>query len=86
MFKVNKNVRRRSGVFIINFEHVSHLFLVFLFLILNKQMLAGILLFTSCSLDGKSANQGIMGELKSWFTYLKNRSLLFIRFIYPQPI
>ena len=27
---------RRSGVFIINFEHVSHLFLVFLLLTLNK--------------------------------------------------
>ena len=46
MFKVNdKNTRtkhhwRRSGVFI-NFEHISHLFLVFLLLILNKQMLAG---------------------------------------------
>ena len=27
---------RRSGVFIVNFEHISHLFLVFLFLTLNK--------------------------------------------------
>ena len=27
---------RRSGVFIVNFEHISHLFLVFLLLILNK--------------------------------------------------
>ena len=50
MFKVNnKNTRtkceicskltidtsRRSGVFIVNFEHVSHLFLVFLLLTLN---------------------------------------------------
>ena len=32
----------RSGVFIINFEHLSHLFLVFLLLTLNKQMLAGM--------------------------------------------
>ena len=30
----------RSGVFIINFEYLSHLFLVFLLLTLNKQMLA----------------------------------------------
>ena len=44
MFKVNnKNtVRRRSGVFIINFEHILHLFLVFLLLTLYNQMLARI--------------------------------------------
>ena len=36
MFKVNnKDTSRRSGVFIVNFEHVSHLFLVFLLLTLN---------------------------------------------------
>ena len=28
--------RCRSGVFIVNFEHISHLFLVFLLLTLNK--------------------------------------------------
>ena len=28
--------RRRSGVFIVNFENISHLFLVFLLLTLNK--------------------------------------------------
>ena len=27
---------RRSGVFIVNFEHISHLVLVFLLLTLNK--------------------------------------------------
>ena len=32
----------RSAVYIVNFEHIPHLFLVFLFLILNKYMLAGI--------------------------------------------
>ena len=33
---------RRSGVFIVNFkEHISHLSLVFLFLILNKYFFAG---------------------------------------------
>ena len=32
---------RRSGVFIVNFEHISHLFLVFLLLALNKEMLPG---------------------------------------------
>ena len=29
---------RRSGVFILNFEHISHLVLVFLLLTLNRQM------------------------------------------------
>ena len=33
---------RRSGVFTVNFEHTSHLFLVFLLLTLNNQMLAGL--------------------------------------------
>ena len=31
---------RRSGAFIVNFKHISHLFLQFLLLNLNKQMLA----------------------------------------------
>ena len=31
----------RSGVFIVNFEHISHLVLVFLLLTLNRQMPAG---------------------------------------------
>ena len=33
--------RRRSGVFIANFELISHLFLVLLLLTLNKQILGG---------------------------------------------
>ena len=33
-----------SGVFIVNFKHISHLFLVFLLLTLDKYMLAGLLL------------------------------------------
>ena len=33
---------RRSGVFSFNLEHNSHLFLVFLLLILSKQILAGM--------------------------------------------
>ena len=40
--------RRRSGVFTVNFEHISHLFLVFL-LTLNKQcQLYCVLTSTSC--------------------------------------
>ena len=36
---------RRSDVFIVNFEHISHLFLVFLLSVLNMQMLAGVFIF-----------------------------------------
>ena len=32
----------RSGVFIVSFEHISHLFLVFLLLTLNEEMIAGL--------------------------------------------
>ena len=33
--------QRRSGISIVNFEHISHLALVFLLLILGRQMLFG---------------------------------------------
>ena len=32
---------RRSGAFIVNVEDISHLFLAFILLTLNEQMLAG---------------------------------------------
>ena len=40
MFKVNNKIPegghwRRSGIFIVNFKHISHLVLVFLLLTLN---------------------------------------------------
>ena len=41
MFKINNKDRRRSGIFIVNFEHISHLILVFLLLTLNMQLPAG---------------------------------------------
>ena len=44
----NRNTRkkcrrhwRRSGAFIVNFEHISYVFLMFLLMTLNKGMLAG---------------------------------------------
>ena len=37
------NIWRRSDVFIVNFEHISHLFLVSLLLTLSRQMPAGII-------------------------------------------
>ena len=33
---------RRAGVFIVNFEHISHIFLVFLFLAFRMYLFAGI--------------------------------------------
>ena len=46
MFKVNnkdtERHRRHSGVFIVNFEHISHLNLVFLLLTLNMPLQDGI--------------------------------------------
>ena len=38
MLKVN-NKDTRTGVFIVNFEHISYLVLVFLLLILSRQIL-----------------------------------------------
>ena len=36
MFKVNiKNTRTTSGVFTVNFEHISHLFLVFFVVVVD---------------------------------------------------
>ena len=48
---------RRSGVFIVNFEHISHLVLVFLLLILSRQMPAGFRDF--CDLKLKSRKKSI---------------------------
>ena len=49
MFKVNSKDARTASLmsfwfFIVNFEHISHLFLVFLFLSLNKEMVGGKLI------------------------------------------
>ena len=41
MFKVNNKDIRTTPVFIVNFEHTSHLVLVFLLLSLNMQLPAG---------------------------------------------
>ena len=51
MFKVNNKdtgtSRRRSGVFIVNFERISHLFLVFLLLTLDMQLPTGNIITTA---------------------------------------
>ena len=41
LFKVIDVIDGPSGVFVINFEHISHLFQVLMLLTLKKQMLAG---------------------------------------------
>ena len=61
MFKVDNS---RSDVFIINFEHISHVFLVFLLLTLSKSTLVGLL------------NQFENSSLFSRITLLFERSLL----------
>ena len=38
MFKVKIKKKLEHGVFIVNFEHISHFFLVFLLLALSKQI------------------------------------------------
>ena len=40
---------RRSGVFIVNFEHISYLVLVFVLFTLNMQLPAGIVLGINCN-------------------------------------
>ena len=40
--KIPERRRRRSGVFIVNFEHISHFVLVFLLLTLSRKILAGL--------------------------------------------
>ena len=48
MFKVNNEdtrtmSRTSSNVFVVNFEHISHLFLIFLFLALNKYLFDAVI-------------------------------------------
>ena len=42
--KIPERCHWRPGIFIVNFEHISHLVLVFLLLILNMQLPAGMLI------------------------------------------
>ena len=56
MFKVNiKDTHwRHSGIFIVNFEHISHLVLVFLLLTLNMQLQAGFISWKTSGSDPSS--------------------------------
>ena len=42
LIKTPQRCHCRSGVFIVDFEHILHLSLMFLLLNLNKKMLAGL--------------------------------------------
>ena len=66
MFKVKM---RRSSVFIVNFEHISHLVLLLLLLTLSRQMPAGLTRF--CFVPTKNP-----GKLKffSVFRGVENRN------------
>ena len=57
-----RHKQRRSGVFIVNFEHIPHLVLVFLLLTLNMQLPTGkrfkyLMCFTSNWLTHESAER-----------------------------
>ena len=59
----------RSGVFIVNFEHISHLFLVFLLLTLRVKIKAKI-----------SINKGITFKMiKFWFFIVTNQLCIQVR-------
>ena len=69
--------RRSSGVFIVNFELISHLFLLFLLLTLNKEMLAGFIVCVCVFLNfirsiyvrqsfGASRNQCTVKNYRFW--------------------
>ena len=55
---------RRSGLFIINFEHISHFFLAFLLLPLNTSMFVGKINYESLGRNGLAIIQS--------FNYTKN--------------
>ena len=84
MLKVNdKGTRttpwRRSGVFIVNFEHFSHLVLLILFLTLSRWISAESVLNTSFDLN-KSMRKDIYLNVKLVLLQLKIRKIIFSNF------
>ena len=69
MFNVN-NVR--SGVFIVNIEHISHLVLVFLLLTLNMQFPAGLISIIKIYVS--EVHHELLNGIR--FTILGNQALL----------
>ena len=68
---------RWSGIFIVNFEHISHLFLVFLLSTFNKYMLARLCLPVSSSVFRTLSN---IYEQAFFCKILANLSKLFLKF------
>ena len=61
MFKISKDTTAtwcRSGVFILTFEHISHLFIVFLLLTLSKLIPADSSLFGAIFMTLSDINDG----------------------------
>ena len=67
---------RRSGVFIVNFKHISHLVLVFLLITLSRYMPAGYMLL------GKRRRSEWLIHLLFWTWKRTDRSLLSIIDVY----
>ena len=70
---------RRSGVFIVNFEHFSHLVLLILFLTLSRWISAESVLNTSFDLN-KSMRKDIYLNVKLVLLQLKIRKIIFSNF------
>ena len=71
--RTTPDARRRSGVFIVNFEHISHLVLVFLLLTLNMEMPMGMQnhAFTSEDINPSQPIVNFILKLVVWFTKIK---------------
>ena len=53
----------RLGVFIVNFEHISHLFIVFLLLTLNKYILIVFFMIADFEQNKASVAKGYIANL-----------------------
>ena len=78
MFKVNsRSIRCCSGVFIVNFEYIRHVFLKFFLLFLNMEMTDGMLYCLDLNLSTSYFRVGsrspVLFKTKLFVTSLSNR-------------
>ena len=59
--------RRLAGDYIINFEHISHLFLMFLLLTFSKKMLAGFVLTTNIFRTQSNIRDRVFAKVNNFF-------------------
>ena len=74
---------RHSDVFIVSFEHISHLFTVFQLLTLNKLMIAGYVVFNPPHGTGlflKTSENPLKISENLWLTILTLKNLSFTEF------